>query len=276
LPLSIPVTVVLPVRNEEKSLGCCLDALTSFEKVLVVDSGSVDATLDIAHRYGAEILQFSWDGHYPKKRNWVLLNYNFTTQWVMFLDADEIVDDAFCSELRAVLPNTDKVGFWLNYRNYFLGKPLLHGVGQRKLALMKVGAGLYERIEEREWSGLDMEIHEHPVLNGPVGELACRIDHRDFRGLDNYLRRHLEYAKWEAERYEALQREGISSATQLTSRQRFKYKHLAKWWYPWFYFLVTYGFKLGMLDGRAGLASAFYKMWYFETIRQLLSEKHRS
>lgn len=271
---TIPVTVIVPVKNEEKSLATCLARLKQFAKVLVVDSGSTDRTGEIVLEHGAELVQFRWTGAYPKKRNWMLMNHPFTTEWVLFLDADEVVDDAFCEEVDAALRDTDKVGYWLNYTNYFLGKELRHGLDQRKLALIRVGAGLYERIEENAWSGLDMEIHEHPVLDGPVGELSRRIDHRDFRGLENFIRRHVEYAKWEAARYQALHGAGLDQASYLTGRQRFKYRHLAKWWYPWFYFGFTYFGRLGLLDGRAGLAYAFYKTWYFDTIRRFVFERH--
>jgi glycosyltransferase involved in cell wall biosynthesis len=273
---TIPVTVVLPVKNEARNLLACLERLSRFAHVLVVDSQSTDPTIEIARQHGAEVVQFEWDGRYPKKRNWVLLNYRFNTEWVLFLDADEILDEAFCNELASTLRGTDKVGFWLHFSNYFLGQPLRHGVGQRKLALMKVGSGLYEKIEEDGWSNLDMEVHEHPVLDGPLGELKAKIDHRDLRGLESFLKRHVEYAKWEVARYSALTQTHREGASHLTDRQRFKYRHLSKWWFPWLYFATTYVAKLGFLDGRVGLTHAYYKAWYFETIRQLLIEKRRT
>lgn len=272
--IPIPVTVVIPVKNEERNLPSCLELLKDFSEVWIVDSQSTDRTREIAETSGAKIVDFAWSGGFPKKRNWVLLNERFATPWVLFLDADEQVSAPFVEELRSTLPGTDKVGFWLNYTNYFLGRELRHGVPQRKLALFRVGAGLYERIEEQAWSGLDMEIHEHPVLNGPIGEIHERIDHRDFRGLDKFLLRHVDYAKWEAARFQALRAADPKRWEQLTGRQRFKYRHLASWWYPWFYFLFAYVARLGFLDRRPGLLYVYYKAWYFETIRTLLLE-HR-
>lgn len=131
--------------------------------MLVIDSGSEDTTFEIAREAGAEVLEFSWDGHFPKKRNWILRNYTFETTWVLFLDADEYVTEAFVAELEASLASTDCVGFWLNYERWFLGRELKYGDEFLKLALFHVGAGEYERIEESSWSGLDMEIHEYPV-----------------------------------------------------------------------------------------------------------------
>lgn len=269
----IPITVVVPVKNEERNLAACLKQLTRFEFIIVVDSQSTDGTKKIAEEFGAEVLNFVWDGKFPKKRNWTLRNHRFQTEWVMFLDADEVVNEAFCAEVERNISSSQHVGFWLNYTNYFMGKKLRHGLAQRKLALFKVNAGEYEKIQENSWSRLDMEVHEHPILDGTVGEIAARIDHRDFRGLDRFLARHLDYAKWEAERYKELRRRLSERTFTLTNRQRLKYKSIDKAWFALMYFCYTYFIKLGFLDGRAGLHYAAYKRWYFQTVRNLILER---
>jgi glycosyltransferase involved in cell wall biosynthesis len=269
---SIPVTVIVPVMNEERSLGACLERLTRFQEVLVVDSGSSDATADIAMRFGARVLQFKWNGSYPKKRNWVLLNHSLASDWVLFLDADEVVDDSFCNAVACALRTGKHSGYWLRYSNFFAGKRLKHGVPQRKLALFKKDAGLFERIEEFGWSKLDMEVHEHPQIVGSVDEISVPIEHRDFRGLARFLERHLDYAKWEARRLLLLKAQGAVDSDALTKRQRFKYSRMERWWYPWAYFAYTYVVRLGFLDGRAGFLYAYYKAWYFMTIRLLVRE----
>jgi glycosyltransferase involved in cell wall biosynthesis len=268
----LPVSVVIPVKNEERNLPACLARLGRFAEVVVVDSASTDRTCAIAAAAGARVIPFAWNGRYPKKRNHVLLEERLAAPWVLFLDADEHVSEAWCDEAAAALAGTDKAGFWLNYTNHFLGRELKHGVAQRKLALLRVGAGLYERIEEENWSGLDMEIHEHPVLSGPAGEIVAKIDHRDVRGLDRFFARHIDYAKWEAARWRALHAGGLAQATHLTGRQRFKYRHLGKWWYFLFYFAFAYGAKGGFLDGRAGFDHAFFKAWYFRAIAGMIAE----
>jgi glycosyltransferase involved in cell wall biosynthesis len=174
----IPVTVVVPVKNEEAGLGRCLERLTRFAEVIVVDSSSTDRTPEIAREYGAKLINFVWNGRYPKKRNWLLLNHTLASEWVLFLDADEFADDAFCDAVDAAVRSNTHNGYWLNYTIYFLGRELRHGVPQRKLALFRTGHGLYERIDEESWSQLDMEIHEHPVIDGTVGEIVARIDHK--------------------------------------------------------------------------------------------------
>ena len=289
----LPVTVVIAVKNEERNLPLCLEHLSRFSKIVVIDSGSTDQTRAIAEKFGCEFIPFKWDGHYPKKRNWYLLNHHVDTPWVFFLDADEYVTDEFVNELERAIVKTQHAGFWVNYSNYFLGQELKHGVPQLKLPLFKVGAGLYERINEDAWSSLDMEVHEHPVLQGSVGELKSKIDHNDFKGLHSYIAKHNEYSSWEARRYMKLQIAGatmrasatatavtetgtkpnvLADSEHFTATQRRKYNNLTRWWLAPAYFLYTFVYKLGFLDGRAGYAFARMKAIYFWQIRLKIAE----
>ena len=266
----LPVTVAIPTRNEAAGLPACLARLDRFAAVAVIDSGSTDGTAGIARAAGAEVVDFRWNGSFPKKRNWFLRHHPIATPWILFLDADELVDDAFCDELARTLPSTPHAGFWLNYDNWFLGRRLRHGESNRKLALFRVGAGEYERIDEDRWSHLDMEIHEHPVLAGSVGEIRARIEHRDDRGLGHWRRKHAEYAAWEARRTVLLRREGRAASADLSPRQRRKYASLGAWWLPWAYFLDVYVRRLGFLDGVAGFRHAWEKARYFRDVGRVI------
>lgn len=267
----LPLTIVVPVRNEARNLPACLASLPAGGRVLVVDSGSTDDTVAIARAWGAATLEFTWTGGFPKKRNWVLETHRFETPWVLFLDADERLTPAFERELAGALSRTDRVGYWLNYHNHFMGQVLRHGVPQRKLALFRVGAGAYERIEEDRWSGLDMEVHEHPILTGAVGEITAAIEHEDFRGVAKFLDRHNDYSSWEARRYAALAGDAAAWSA-LTARQKAKYSNLARWWFAPAYFLFAYVARGGFLDGRAGFAYAFLKLAYFTEVRLKILE----
>jgi glycosyltransferase involved in cell wall biosynthesis len=267
----IPVTVVVPVKNEEKNLPAFLAKLGSFAEILVVDSCSTDRTREIAEAASAKAINFSWQGGFPKKRNWVLLNYKFTTPWVLFLDADEQLTDAFLQEMCIRIADDSYEGFWLNYRNHFLGRVLKYGVPQKKLALFKVGAGLYEKLDDARWSELDMEVHKHPVLQGAVGEINAPIDHLDFRGLHHFIERHNSYSTWEANRFLQL---GAKSKEghQLSRRQLAKDRYIARWWFPFAYFVLTYFVRGGFLGGRAGFVYAVFKACYFLQIREKILE----
>ena len=269
--LRLPVTVAIPVKNEERNLARCLDRLKRFAKIVVIDSGSTDRTREIAQEHGCEFVLFRWDGQFPKKRNWFLLNHPPATPWVFFLDADEYLTDEFIDELARALAMTTHAGFRVMYSNYFLGKKLKYGVPQIKLPIFRVGSGLYERIDEDEWSALDMEVHEHPVLEGTVGQLNTLVDHQDFKGLDAYIARHKEYASWEARRFLKL-RETPEAMAHFTAIQRRKYDSLTSWWLAPSYFLYSWLWKRGILDGWAGFVFAKMKASYFSQIRRKVRE----
>ncbi len=265
----LPVTVVLPVKNEALHLAACLESLRdAFANVIVVDSDSTDATPRIAKAHGAHLLNFRWNGRFPKKRNWVLRTHPFETPWVLFLDADERVTPEFLAELEASVAVTPHVGFWISFDNWFLGRILRHGDVFTKLPLFRVGAGEYERIEWDVTGALDMEVHEHPDLNGSVGHMHSRLMHHDQRSYQDYLTKHAAYAGWEVQRLRHLQQGGAEVWRRLTRRQRFKYRNLGRWWLGWFYFGVSYIPKAGFLDGWAGLRFALAKRSYFASIRR--------
>jgi glycosyltransferase involved in cell wall biosynthesis len=260
----IPVTVIVPVKNEEKNLPKCLALLSDFSEVIVVDSNSTDRTPDIAKEFGYKLINFEWNGHFPKKRNWVLRNIPLTNEWVFFLDADEFITDDFIEEVRQAVKKSDYQGFWLRYTIYFMGKRLRFGDAPDKLALFRKSAGEYERIDEDSWSHLDMEVHEHPVLPGKIGRFTSRIEHNDFKGIEKYLERHDAYSTWEANRYiKTIQTQDKT----LTQRQKIKYT-LIKWHLaPVVFFIGSYFFKLGFLDGKIGFLYSWYKAKYFNQIQ---------
>ncbi len=271
--LPLDLTIAIPTLNEEANLRACLESIgPDFAKrVVIIDSGSTDNTQHIASEYDVEFIPFCWDGNFPKKRNWFLRNHQPTTTWVLFLDADEILTKKFKEELTAKLPKSRCNGYWLNYTIYFLGQPLRGGYPLRKLALFRVGMGEYERIEESRWSNFDMEIHEHPVLPQPIGKIHSRIDHRDFRGIDNWVAKHSEYASWEAYRFLARKNSNTRNLP-FTLAQRIKYKLLDRAILAPMFFLSCYIGMGGFLDGGRGLAWAILKASYFSHIYTRIKE----
>jgi glycosyltransferase involved in cell wall biosynthesis len=271
---TIPASVCIPVRNEERNLAACLDSLVGrFDDVVVVDSASTDRTAGIAAARGTRVVQFSWNGRFPKKRNWALRNVDFAHEWILFLDADERLSPDVIAELHDVLPTTPHVGFWLSFRNHFMGRELRHGDRFRKLALFRRGAGEYEAFPEALWSSLDMEVHEHPVLSGSVGEIRSLLDHRDDRGLHHYIAKHNDYSTWEANRFRWLSTAGPEAWQGLNPRQRFKYRNLDRWWLGHLYFWTCVVGKRGFLDGVAGWRFAAMKRRYFQDVRLKILEQ---
>jgi glycosyltransferase involved in cell wall biosynthesis len=272
----LDLTIVVPVRNEAANLPGCLAAIGSdlARHVVVIDSGSTDATVNIAREAGIEVVNFIWNGQFPKKRNWFLRNHKPSTKWVLFLDADEYLTDDFKQELRTALQDeaSPNVGYWLSYSVYFLGKQLKGGYPLRKLALFRVNAGEYERIDEQQWSKLDMEVHEHPILSGGIGVLQSKIDHQDFRGVSHYVAKHNDYAAWEAARF--LKTKTVNA--DWTWKQRLKYRLMQSIWIGPAYFFGSFLVLGGFRDGSRGLAFAILKMAYFTQIYCKIRESRAS
>lgn len=273
--MTLDLTIAIPAKNEGKNLPKCLEAIGTdlARKVVIIDSGSTDDTVSIGLQYGAEVINFAWDGKFPKKRNWYLRHHTPQTRWVFFLDADEYLTPEFKKELRATLErNEDKEGYWLNYTVYFMGKQLKGGYPLKKLSLFRVGKAEYERIDEDKWSAFDMEIHEHPILTGETGVIKSKIDHRDYRGIAHYRQKHMEYASWESYRY--IKDVHDPQKTRLwTWKQRLKYRLIKSVFVGPVYFWGSFVFMGGFRDGATGLAFAIFKMSYFNEIHCRIKEQ---
>lgn len=270
----IDCSIVIPVKNDAANLAECLPLLGEFDDVRIVDSGSTDETAKIAAEFGREVVQFAWDGKFPKKRNWALRNLTFKHPWVLFLDADERMTPAFAADLGAFLQSNEAADVDVIscvYDNWFAGRLLRHGDAMRKTAIVRVGAAEYERIDEERWSNLDMEIHEHlqSKREGAVHEISARLEHHDKRALESHWQKHIQYADWEVGRYRQLLQHP-ERWDSLTPRQKKKYANLTAWWLAPAYFVVSYILKRGFLDGLAGLRFAAFKFRYFRLIRRKL------
>ena len=261
------LSIVIPVKNDAVNLALCLESVKEFDDVIVVDSGSTDNTSQVAEKFSRQVIYFKWDGKFPKKRNWTLRTQTFKHPWVLFLDADERVTPGFRAEVQRTLLNTSYDAFWIGYQNWFLNAQLRYGDPMRKLALLRVGHGEYEEIFEDHWSSLDMEILEQLMVDGTAGVIHSPLEHHDKRDLHAYYARHNDYASWEANRYLVLK-----DSKKLTTRQRLKYCMLIWPIFPVLYFLGSYVWKCGFLDGRAGFLFAIGKMSYFYQVQAKILE----
>jgi glycosyltransferase involved in cell wall biosynthesis len=272
--MPLDLTIAIPTKNEELNLPQCLEAIgSSFAKqIVVLDSGSIDETCSIAKKYGVEVLEFAWNGRFPKKRNWFLCEHPPQTRWVLFLDCDEFLTPQFKEELKRVLPNTQNAGFWLSYSVYFQGTRLKGGYPLDKLALFRVGSGEYERIDEDAWSDLDMEVHEHPIINGSVGFIHSKIDHQDFRGVSHWVSKHNQYSSWEAARFIRYANDP-NVRVRWTWRQKIKYSLMRTPFLGIAYFFGSFFLMGGWRDGFTGLSYAILKMSYFTQIYCKYKEK---
>ena len=263
----LDLTIVIPTRNEESNLPKCLSAIGDFCKVLVVDSDSRDQTVQIASNYGAEVIQFRWNGKYPKKKNWVIHSGLCCTEWILFLDADEYITQEFKEELQNRLPHCEENGFWLTYHNYFLGKRINHGIPFRKLFLLRNGNGSFQRVEDQRWTNLDMEVHEQLEIKGKVGVINAKIIHNNFDGYGDFILKHNKYSEWEAKRYLYGEEE-----FKVSIRQKVKRVLIDSYLLGPLYFLANYILFFGFLDGKTGILHSVAKAHYFFDVKIKIDE----
>src|SRR5438270_3142677 len=142
------VSVIVPVKNEAENLRRCLPALAWADEVFVVDSQSTDGTAEVAASFGATVVQFAFNGRFPKKKNWSLENLPFRNDWVLIVDADEVVVPALAEEIARRTAADEADGYYLNSKYYFLGRRIRHcGYSEAwNLRLFKHRLGRYERM----------------------------------------------------------------------------------------------------------------------------------
>ncbi|AFZ23946.1 glycosyl transferase [Cylindrospermum stagnale PCC 7417] len=259
----IPVTVIIPGKNEEANLPACLTSLQNADEIFLVDSQSSDKSVEIAESYGANVVQFDFNGQWPKKKNWSLDNLPFRNEWVLIVDCDERIPPELWEEIDQVIRNDEYAGYYLNRRVFFLGKWIRHGgkYPDWNLRLFKHQKGRYENLNTEDIPNTgDNEVHEHVILQGKVGYLKNDMLHEDFRNLYHWLERHNRYSNWEARVYLNLLTGKDGSGTiganlfgDAVQRKRF----LKKIWVrlpfkPLLRFILFYIIQRGFLDGKAG------------------------
>jgi len=280
----LPVSVIIPVRNEAENLPRCLESLACCREVYVVDSQSTDATVEIARSFGATVVQFYYQGGWPKKRQWALDNLTLDTPWVLLLDADEILTPELAQEIGVATRQSGFNGYWVPLRIFFLGRTLRHGgTSFRKLSLFRRGMGRFEcRLQDQDGSMADMEIHEHVMVDGPTSELRNALLHRNVNSLSRYIEKHNQYSNWEAgvlfseetsqiaEQRNVIQPNFWGSQAQRRRWLRKKFFNLPG--SPILFFFYKYFFRLGFLDGASGLIYCGFQATQFFHIKAKLYE----
>ncbi len=259
----IPVSVLIPAKNEQVNLPACLTSLSKADEIFVVDSQSNDNSVEIAQSYGANVVQFKFNGHWPKKKNWSLDNLPFRNEWVLIVDCDERITPELWEEIEQAIQQDEYTGYYLNRRVFFLGKWIRYGgkYPDWNLRLFKHKKGRYENLHTEDIPNTgDNEVHEHVILQGKVGYLKNDMLHEDFRDLYHWLERHNRYSNWEARVYYNILTGEDDSGTiganlfgDAVQRKRF----LKKVWVhlpfkPFLRFVLFYIIQRGFLDGKAG------------------------
>jgi glycosyltransferase involved in cell wall biosynthesis len=279
----LPLTAIIPVRNEAHNLPRCLESLKCAGEVYVIDSQSIDATVAIAQAHGAKVVQFHYAGGWPKKRQWAMDTLPLAYDWILLLDADEVLTTELADEIQTAIQDSHTDGCYIALQMYFLGRRLRYsGASFWKLSLFRKGRGRFEcRLQDQDVSMADMEVHEHIVVTGATRKLIHPLIHHNVESLSRYIQKHNEYSNWEARVWT----DGVGSdedirpspwGTQAQRRRWLRRRFLGLPGSPVLFFLYKYVLSLGFLDGVPGLIYCAMQGIQFFHIKAKIYELQRT
>jgi glycosyltransferase involved in cell wall biosynthesis len=267
-----PLSVLIPVKNEAANLRDCLASVSFADEIVVADSASMDGTQGIATAAGARVVQFAWNGKFPRKKNWALENISWQNEWVLIIDADERITSELEKEIRDAIRRDNVDGFYLNRRFWFLHGWINHCgyFPSWNLRLFRHRLGRYERVEINGGAGSgDNEVHEHVLLDGRAEYLSAPMEHYAFPDVATFIDKHNRYAIWEAAAREQLHRRAGQEAlrptpfgTALERKRWLKKLAMHAPFRPTLRFLYHYLWKQGFRDGYRGWVLCRLLAWY--------------
>lgn len=269
------VSFLIPTLNEEKNLPYALESCAFSDQIFVLDSGSIDKTGEIAKRFGANLHYHAWEG-FARQKNWGLDNLPIESDWIFILDADEVITSKLRKELICIATQKnveDFTGYYVN--RYFLweGREIRHCgyYPSWNLRFFRRGKARYE----------ERDVHEHMVVDGPVGYLKGEMHHEDRRGRDYLWNKHLHYAKLEANEMlkivlKQTSTTGLRPSFYGNSLERRRAVKERIWPYlpmRWILrFLYMYILKQGFLDGPEGLDMCIFMSRYEKEIDRIFKK----
>jgi len=228
------LSVAIVAMNEAENLARTLASVPFADEIVLIDSGSTDATLEVAQRYNATIFHEPWKGYGPQVNSALA---KCTQPWILNLDADEVVTPALAAEIQALLSTAPAFdGYTIPRLNLIFGRWMRHGglYPDRKLRLFRKG---FAQLRE------DTEPHATPKPTGPTGRLHGDLLHYQYPTLPLYIEHMRRYA---VASVPLMLRRGKTSADPF----RFFANTVLN---PLLTFVYNYVLRGGFLDGREGL-----------------------
>jgi len=232
-----PLSIIIPTYNEAENLRILLPLLHWADEILIVDSFSTDATIDVAKSFGAKVLQRQYDGPAYQK-NWAIPQAK--NEWILLFDADERPTPELLQEIAAVLgvPNVAFVAYWIHRKNFFMGKEIRFSGWQNDAVI---------RLFKRDFCRYtETQVHEEIVADGKVDRLKNSMLHYTYRSMSHFLAKIERYAAWSAQDY-------------ATKTGKITWFHL--YIKPAFRFFKHYLLKQGFRDGKEGLIISKVMAW---------------
>lgn len=237
--MKTPISVIIICHNEAHIIARTIMAAKRITAdVVVVDSGSTDGTQSIVSAGGARLLETTWEGYGSNKNKGVALALH---NWVLSIDADEVVDDTLVTELQNIVLTDTAAVYTIPFRVFFGDKMIRYGEWANESHIR-----LYNRLHTG-WN--EAKVHERLQLPDTtrVKSLKGHIHHHTSRDIRDLAQKTVSYAMLNAVKYH---RQGKHSGW-FTSRMA-----------PAFSFILNYFFRLGFLDGKAGFTIAKMNAWY--------------
>ena len=232
------LTAVIIVKNGASQIANCLESIKWVDEVVVMDGFSTDGTVEICKEYGANVYQHKFEG-FDTERN--LGAEHATGDWVLQLDADEIVTEGMRHAVEEVLRD-DKghSAYKFRRRNFFFGRPMKHGGWYHYSAhFFKKGHAVYKG-----------KIHETLTVDGTQGTIEADVDHHPFTSISQFVKRQ--------NRYTTLQAQRIYDEKGEVSEKEVRYNISRK---PIKLFWKLYIKKKGYKEGSVGLVFSILNAW---------------
>jgi glycosyltransferase involved in cell wall biosynthesis len=251
----IGITAAVITKNEERNIARCLESVKWADDIVVVDGMSTDRTAKIARSFGARVFEHKFTGSFADDRN--CANENAGHDWVLHIDADDVVTEGFRLKLAAAMAKREDVAVYkFRRRNFFLGHSMDHGGFHHYIP------NLVDRRRVR-YEGM---VHEVPVYDGATGVIEADINHYPFDTIDQFVSRQNRYAGIAAKK--TLETEGVLSEKAV--RHGLVNRTFKVFW-------KSYVKKQGYREGAYGLifavlfASINFLKWakYWELVRNL-------
>lgn len=261
------ITVIILTKNEEVNIERSIASVQAIaNRIIVVDSGSEDRTVEKAKALGAEVYVHTPFENHGKQFNWAVESLNIQTKWIFRLDADEVVPPELATEIveSCKKHDFDEVNaFEMRFKVFFLGRFLKHGGAYPfcKINIYKYGKA---RFNERPL-GDNVELKE-----GRYIQLKNDCLHYDFKTLSVFIKKHDWYADLEVDSYFKLLDDidaNISRMAKLRKsiRNNIYYK-MPMFWRAKLYYWYIYYLRLGFLDCTPGKIYAFIQAYFYRYI----------
>ncbi len=243
---------VILTLNEATHIAACIESVKWADGVVVFDSFSTDATVELARQAGADILQHPFE-NYAQQRNAAL--EAVAADWIFFVDADERATPALAQEIRQVIATEDKVGWWIPRHNYIFGHRM-RGTGwwpDYQLRLLRRGRAHYERA-----------VHEVAVLDGAEGHLKEPFIHYNYETLQDFLKKQRRYIDYDVK---VLVEKGEKSRFYSPYRQALSHF--------WWRFVTLNGWRDGVYGVLLSGLMAYYEMVKYQRVYRAYQSQGR-